>query len=108
MNSTQIITTYEEISRTTSKMLIAAQNAEWDELITLEQECRKLTGQLIQNQSEPDLSDELQQKKVKIIHQVLDDDAKIRSITEPWMAKLKDILDTTGRKRSLHQAYLSD
>jgi flagellar protein FliT len=108
MNSSQIITTYEAIQATTGKMLVAAQNGEWDTLVILEQECRKLTEQLIQNKSEPELSDELLHKKVKIIHQVLEDDSKIRSITEPWMGKLNDILNTTGRKRDLHRAYQSD
>ncbi len=108
MNSLQIITTYEAIQATTGKMLLAAQNGEWDKLITLEQECRHLTEQLMQNKSEPELGEKLQQRKVKIIHQVLEDDSKIRTITEPWMEKLNDMLNTTGRKRDLQKAYQSD
>ena len=108
MNSSQVITTYEEILAITGKMLTAAQNGEWDKLVELEQECRKLTERLIKNNSEPELCDELLQRKVKIIHQVLEDDTRIRSITEPWMEKLNDILNTTERKRNLHRAYQSD
>ncbi|MEK6736458.1 MAG: flagellar protein FliT [Pseudomonadota bacterium] len=105
MDSTQTIITYEAILATTQKMLAAAQNNQWDELIALELECRKLTENLIQNSPKPILDKELQQKKVKIIHQVLDDDAQIRSITEPWMIRLQDILDTTRHKRNLQQTY---
>lgn len=107
MNNTQIIITYEEILNTTNKMLAAAKNNEWDLLITLEQECRKLTDILISNNSEqePSLSDELQQQKVKIIHQVLANDAQIRTITEPWMLQLQKILSTTRCERNLQQAY---
>jgi len=107
MDNTQIIKTYEEILSTTNKMLVAAQNSEWDTLINLEKQCRELTNKLIESEGEAEskLSHELQQKKIKIIHQVLDDDAQIRSITEPWMSKLQDIINTNTYKRNLHQAY---
>ncbi len=108
MNNLQIIATYEAIQATTGKMLLAAQNGEWDKLVSLEQECRQLTEQLIQNKSEPKLDEEQLQKKVRIIHKVLEDDNKIRTITEPWMEKLNDMLNTTGRKRDLQKAYQSD
>jgi len=108
MNNLQIIAIYEEIQTITGKMLLAAQNSEWDTLITLEEECRKLTKQLMQNKSEPKLTDELLHKKEKIIHQVLENDSKIKSITQLWMKKLNDTLNTTGRKRNLHRAYQLD
>ena len=105
MDSIQVINIYEEILSTTQKMLVAAQNSEWGKLIKLEQECKQLTNKLMKYESGSLLSYELQQKKLEIIHQVLNVDAKIRSITEPWMEKLQDILNTSERKRNLHQAY---
>ena len=91
-------------------MLAAAQNDEWDQLVELEKECRKLTDELIANNTEYELnlSEELQQHKVKIIHQVLANDAQIRTITEPWMAQLQNILNTTKCERNLQQAYQSN
>ena len=108
MENTQIINTYEEILATTNKMLAAAQKNDWDALINLEKQCRELTHQLINNEKESELSYELQQKKIKIIHQVLDDDAQIRLITEPWMAKLQEIIHTNTYKRNLQQAYATN
>jgi len=105
MDHKQIITTYEAILIITNKMLIAAEDSEWEKLITLEKECRKLTNKLVINSSDHELSDELIQKKIKIIHQVLSNDAKIRSITEPWMANLQNMINTVGHKRNLQQAY---
>ena len=105
MNSVQTLKTYDAILATTGKMLAAAQNNEWDQLIQLEQECRQLTEILIKNDQDPILDKELLQKKVKIIHQILDDDAQIRAITEPWMMKLQDMLNTNSRKRDLQLAY---
>tara|TARA_R110002073_G_scaffold320204_1_gene495525 strand:+ start:712 stop:1047 length:336 start_codon:yes stop_codon:yes gene_type:complete len=108
MNSKQIITTYEEILTITNKMLIAAQNHEWENLVALEQTCRKLTEQLDKQNPKPILSDDLQQRKIKIIHRVLADDAQIRMITEPWMMKLQNILGSTKRERNLQRAYQSN
>ena len=105
MDSTQLISLYEEIQITTRMMVVAAQNGEWENLIELEQQCKRLTDALVRHESETVLSHELQQKKIKIIHQVLDDDAQIRSLVEPWMEKLQDMLSTNERKRNLHKAY---
>lgn len=105
MNSTETLMTYNAILSTTGKMLAAAQNNEWDQLILLEQECRQLTEMLINNDPEPILDKELLQNKVTIINQILADDAEIRAITEPWMVKLQDMLNTNERTRSLQQAY---
>ncbi|MBS0498508.1 MAG: flagellar protein FliT [Gammaproteobacteria bacterium] len=105
MDSVQTLKTYNAILATTGKMLAAAQNNEWDQLIQLEQECKQLTEILIKNDQEPILDKEFLQKKVKIIHQILADDAQIRAITEPWMMKLQDMLNANSRKRDLHLAY---
>ncbi|PXW87300.1 flagellar protein FliT [Nitrosomonas sp. Nm84] len=105
MDSTYTIMTYEAILATTGKMLVAAQNKKWDELISLEQECRQLTGILIKKDLEPILDKELLQNKIRIIHQILDDDAQIRAITEPWVMRLQDMLSANGRTRNLQQAY---
>ena len=105
MDNTQVIMTYEAILATTGKMLAAAQNSEWDELVSLEQECRQLTEILIKKDSQSILDQELLQKKVKIIHQILDDDAQIRAITEPWMTRLQGMLSANEHTRNLQQAY---
>lgn len=110
MNKSSSINIYENILNTTNKMLVAAKDNEWDQLVELERECRKLTDTLIANNTEHELnlSEELQQQKVEIIHQVLANDAQIRTITEPWMAQLQDILNTTKCERNLQQAYQSN
>lgn len=107
MNSTQALITYDAILAITGEMLAAAQDNKWDQLISLEQEYRKLTEILIKNNPEPILDKELLQKKVRIINQILADDAQIRAITEPWMMKLQDMLNTNERTRNLQQAYQS-
>jgi len=105
MDNAHTIIIYNAILATTEKMLAAAQNSEWDQLVSLEQECRKLTDTLKGNNTEPPLDKELQQKKIKIIHQILDNDAQIRAIIEPWMARLQEMLSINKRTRNLQQAY---
>lgn len=107
MNSSQTLMIYNAILATTGKMLIAAQNSEWDQLTELEKECRQLTESLVKNDQDPILDEELLQKKVKIIHQILADDAQIKAITEPWLKKLEGMLNTKDRTYSLQQAYQS-
>jgi flagellar protein FliT len=105
MEGKQVIATYESILNITGQMLLAAQNSQWDKLICLEQECKSLTKKLVANKTDKKLSKELQKKKIDIIHKVLKHDAQIREITEPWMLRLQNILNTAGRKRNLQQAY---
>lgn len=107
MDNVQTLKTYHAILTMTGKMLTAAQNNEWDQLIVFEQECKLLTELLVDNNPEPILDKELLQKKVRIIHQILADDAQIKAITEPWMEKLQDLLESNNRAINLQQTYQS-
>lgn len=70
-------------------------------LISLEKECKHLTDLLKEKKPEPNLSDELLQEKIEIIHQILEDHDQIRVITEPWMIRLQEILCANGYNRNL-------
>lgn len=108
MNSPQCIAAYESILAFTGQMLDAARNDDWDRLVALEKDCKRLVDELIEeNHGEP-LSSRFQQRKAEIIRKVLADDAEIRSITEPWMAQLQNFLGSAGRERKLSQAYIAD
>lgn len=105
MDGAQVISMYQAILAITSKMLTAAQNNQWDELVSLEQECKQLTKALTKEESGTILDKELLQKKISIIHQILDDDAQIRTITEPWMNRLQEMLNANKQTRNLQHAY---
>lgn len=62
-NAIQMITAYEKILAITDRMLEAAKNSDWEKLVALEQDCKHLTGQLIEQHSRYELSDEQQKKK---------------------------------------------
>ena len=100
-NSFEIIDIYEAILTITGRMLKAAQSADWERLITLEHECRGLTKKLMISDENKILSSDLRQRKQEIIQQILADDAKIRTLTQPWMAQLQNILSNPVHKRCL-------
>lgn len=102
------IETYEAILAITDRMLQAARRSDWDKLVALELDCKQLTGQLIERHAHQVLTDEQQKKKIKLIHQILERDAEIRAVTEPWMTHLQNMLASNSRKRKLRQSYQSD
>lgn len=108
MDNTQVIMTYQAILAITDKMLIAANNKECDQLVALEQECRNLV-EVLKNENSKTiiLEKELRQIKVGLIHQILDNDAQIKAITNSWMIRLQDMLHTNDKSRSLQLAYQS-
>ena len=107
-NGMQVITTYEAILAITDQMLQAAKNSDWDKLVALEQECKHLTNWLMEQHTYEQLSEEEKKKKVSLIHGILERDAEIRNITEPWMTQLQDKLTSYGQKRKLGQTYQTD
>lgn len=107
MTSAETIMTYKAILEITRKMLSAARNNQWDELIVLEKECRSLTEKLMNNNPEPILNEDLLKNKINMIHEILNEDAQIKAITQPWMEKLQHMLNTTDHSHKTRQAYHS-
>ena len=101
MNGSEIITVYEAILITTGKMLKVVQRADWRNLIVLEQECSNLLKKIIINDESKMLSDELRQRKLEIIQQILALDAEIRIFTQPWTVQLQIIPRNTIREHRL-------
>lgn len=107
MDSIETIMTYKAILATTKKMLTVARNNQWDELIALEKECRILTEKLMDSNPEPILDEGLLQDKIKMIHEILGDDAQIKAITQPWMEKLQYMIYSADLSQKLERSYQS-
>jgi len=105
MTSRDVIQTYEAILDVTARMLDAARNSDWDLLVEREQECRMLVERLVAARAKVDLDDDARKRKAEIIRKVLSDDAAIRDLTQPWLARLQHMMTSTGRERQLHAAY---
>lgn len=104
MTSNEMLTTYEALSELTDTMLNAARQGEWEDLAVLEQHCRNHVGNLMQ--ATPVLLNENEQRtKVAIIRAILQNDAKIRALTEPHMHELQQRLHMTHVGQRSVKAY---
>lgn len=102
----QVIENYESLSTITAQMREAAAHAEWDKLAALETQCRQRTEIMQNNDIDmPALNEATRKRKVELIHQILADDAAIRSHTEPWMAQLQRIMQSAKVEQRVRQTY---
>jgi len=105
MNSHEVISLYETVAIITDQMLTAARKGDWDQLVALETRCAGHVETLRQGEPPVPLTGESRVRKVRIIQKILADDREIRNLTEPWMAQLSNLLNSTGTERKLSQAY---
>lgn len=96
---------YESIKRTTGEMLDAAQRGDWDELLRKEAQCADLIEQLKVHAKLHPLGSDDTQNKIQIIQQVLADDAAIRNLLSPWLAKVGNLLQTNSMAKKAERAY---
>jgi len=104
MTSNEMLTTYESLSALTVTMLDAASQGEWDHLAALEQRCRGYVGSLMQAAPVP-LNETEQRAKVAIIRTILQNDAKIRALTEPRLHELQQRLSMARTGQRSVDAY---
>jgi flagellar protein FliT len=107
MNEDHILMTYESISRITKQMLTAARDGDWDTLVQRERDCSGLFARLFDGDDERPRSADFQRRKAELIRTVLDDDAEIRLLVEPWLSQLSALIGHTSHQRQLVRAYRS-
>ena len=105
MTNQQVLATYETMRALTARMLVAASNAEWDELEILERQISDHAQRLKNNEDQVVLESAGRLRKVVLIKQMLEDDRKIRDLTMPWMAQLSRLINSTTTERRLANAY---
>lgn len=106
MDTQEVISLYETVAGITDRMLAAARIGDWDLLVQLESECTSQVEILKRNdQRDQSLTPTAREKKTRIIRKILEDDRQIRDITQPWMAQLSVMMNSTGTERKLSQTY---
>ncbi len=108
MESTELISLYENVARITDRMLNAARKADWDLLVELETDCSSTVATLKSNELSGELPPDIRSKKIQIIKKILADDKEIREITEPWMLQLANLMKNSESSRKLTIAYGSN
>lgn len=95
-----LIDFYKAIENTSVRMVEAARTENWDEVVRLEGACAVLIERLRHESRGRDLSVEERAEKNRIMLSILRHDAQIRSLAEPWLNQIDDLLP--GRMPTLH------
>ena len=104
----EILDAYESLCVITGRMRQAAQNADWDALIALEQECASIFSRLTCIEDSAPRSEAYQRRKSELICRVLDNDAQIRDRTNTRLAEMWRVVDGRSNVRKLETAYRAD
>lgn len=97
---------YEAIAAVSGQMLHAARGAHWNELIGLQEEYRRLVDALKNADFGVRLTTPERTRKYELIRQILADDAAIRDLASPCMARLAALFHGTGQPaRVLQELY---
>jgi len=84
--SQQLIDYYKAIEDSSAKMLAAAKAEDWDQVVRIEGACAALIEQLRARAHTEQLAPEQRVEKTRIMQRILNNDAQIRYLAEPWLA----------------------
>ena len=100
--SASLIEYYKAIENTSVQMLSAALMENWDEVVRLEGACAVLIEQLRHESRSQALSAEQRAEKNRIMLSILRHDAQIRSLAEPWLSNVSDLMPSQLPSITLH------
>ncbi|WP_322010994.1 flagellar protein FliT [Paraburkholderia sp. J12] len=97
---------YEAIAAVSERMLCAARDSHWNDLIGLQDEYRILVDALKAADGGIRLTVAERARKFELIRQILADDAAIRDLASPCMARLSALFAGTAQpSRVLQELY---
>lgn len=95
-----LIDYYKAIEDSSAKMLEAAKAEDWDGVMRFESTCAVLIEQLRARGRSEELNVQSRAEKSKIMLRILNNDAQIRYLAEPWLAQFEHRMD--GQAAYLH------
>jgi len=84
---------YQAVEDSSRKMLDAAKAEDWDEVVRFEGACAVLIEQLRVRSRSEDLLPAQRTEKTRIMRRILQNDAQIRYLAEPWLAHCEQAFD---------------
>jgi len=105
MDKRAILVVYDKVSGMMDLMVEAAEAQDWQVLTELESQCSAYVDTLRMSDSHDDLTKDEMVYKMTIIQKILDDDRRIRKLTEPWMKQLTDLIHRSATSRKVNRAY---
>lgn len=88
-----LIDYYKAIEDSSLKMLDAAKDEDWDQVVRFEGACAVLIEQLRARAHNEELLPEQRPEKARIMQRILQNDAQIRYLAEPWLALFEQKFD---------------
>jgi flagellar protein FliT len=92
---------YEAIAAVSGQMLVAARGGEWSELKALQGTYRELVDRLKEVDTGSDLDETARARKLDLVKKILADDAAIRDLTSPSLARLSALFTVNSPARVL-------
>jgi flagellar protein FliT len=92
---------YEAIAAVSGQMLAAARGGEWSELKALQGTYRELVEQLKDVDSASELDEGARARKLDLVKKILADDAAIRDLSSPSLARLSALFTVNSPARVL-------
>ena len=98
--SQQLIDYYKAIEDSSAKMLDAARSEDWEQVVRFEGACAVLIEQLRARANSEQLMPEQRAEKTRIMQRILNNDAQIRYLAEPWLSHCEQNME--GQRQYLH------
>ena len=95
-----LIDYYKAIEDSSAKMLDAARSENWEQVVRFEGTCAVLIEQQRARAQSEQLQPEQRAEKTKIMQRILNNDAQIRYLAEPWLTHCEQNLE--GQQQYLH------
>ncbi|KIG11492.1 flagellar protein FliT [Caballeronia concitans] len=92
---------YEAIAALSAQMLVAAREGEWSELKAMQSAYRELVDQLKETNAGSDLDESARARKLDLVKKILADDAAIRDLSSPSLARLSALFTVNSTARVL-------
>ncbi len=95
-----LIDYYKAIENSSAKMLDAAKVEDWEQVVRFEGACAVLIEQLRERAQNEQLLPEQRAEKTRIMQRILNNDAQIRYLAEPWLMHCEQSQE--GAQQYLH------
>lgn len=105
MSASQVIATYELLAALTAQMLAAAEQAAWDQLISIENQRSRLLETIKSADAVAALDEVAQARKKQLIEKILADDAHTRNFTQSGMSQMQLNISSNKNELRLRLAY---
>jgi flagellar protein FliT len=96
---------YEALAALMAKMHRAADSDDWNVVIALQDEYKQLVDELKPAATLPALDEGQRARKHDLLRQILSDDAIIRDLASPRLARLSALLSSNRNTRALQEMY---